>query len=78
MWGLFIMQSWPICKAGISLCNSGVPLTCDLALYYCQATQFAPIVAMSDNANIYDVRIAPGLFRGDALSVNFAVVALTL
>jgi carboxypeptidase C (cathepsin A) len=51
-----IQLTWPICKAGIAMCNSGVPLTCDLSLYYCQATQFAPIVAMSDNANIYDIR----------------------
>jgi hypothetical protein len=25
------------------------------AMFFCQASQFAPVVAMSDNVNIYDV-----------------------
>jgi carboxypeptidase C (cathepsin A) len=51
-----IQLTWPFCKAGITMCNAGVPLTCDLAMFFCQASQFAPVVAMSDNVNIYDVR----------------------
>ena len=26
-------------------------------MFFCQASQFAPVVAMSDNVNIYDVSI---------------------
>lgn len=51
-----IQLSWPFCKAGISMCNAGVPLTCSLALYMCQMSQFVPVVALTDNVNIYDVR----------------------
>ena len=38
------------------MCNAGVPLTCDMARFYCTASQFASVVAMTDNLNIYDVR----------------------
>jgi hypothetical protein len=27
------------------------------AMFFCQASQFAPVVALSDNVNIYDVSV---------------------
>ena len=51
-------QLYPICKFGINLCNAapGVPLLCQLALTFCQSTQFAGVLAVAGNINVYDIR----------------------
>lgn len=51
-----IQLAWPICKAGISVCNDGIDLACDAALVYCQMSQFAPVLAIAAGINIYDIR----------------------
>ena len=51
------MQTFPLCKLGIQLCNSwDISFVCQLSLQYCQATQFAPIMAVNPTVNVYDIR----------------------
>lgn len=51
------VQMFPLCKLGIQLCNSlNVGFVCQLSLQYCQATQFAPIMAANPSMNVYDIR----------------------
>lgn len=49
---------YPICKIGLELCNAapGVPLLCSLALTFCQSTQFAGVMAVAGDMNVYDIR----------------------
>lgn len=51
------VQTYPLCRIGIQLCNSwDVSLVCQLSLQYCQTTQFAPIMAANPTMNVYDIR----------------------
>ena len=51
------VQLYPLCKFGAQLCNSwNAGFVCELAMQYCQATQFAPILAANPTMNVYDVR----------------------
>jgi len=51
------MQTFPLCRIGIQLCNSwDVSLVCQPSLQYCQTTQFAPIMAANPTMNVYDIR----------------------
>ncbi|KAL3162857.1 hypothetical protein ABBQ32_009310 [Trebouxia sp. C0010 RCD-2024] len=53
----YVKAMFPLCKLGIQLCNSwNVGFVCQLSLQYCQATQFAPIMAANPNMNVYDIR----------------------
>ena len=57
MTAALLVQMFPLCKLGIQLCNSwNVGFVCQLSLQYCQATQFAPIMAANPTMNVYDIR----------------------
>ena len=52
------MQVYPICKFGINVCNAApyLPLVCTLALTFCQTSQFAAVMAVAGDMNVYDIR----------------------
>jgi serine carboxypeptidase-like clade IV len=50
------LQLLPICQLGIEACNWNWTFACPLAMQFCQATQFAPILVSAGNINVYDIR----------------------
>jgi carboxypeptidase C (cathepsin A) len=48
---------YPLCKFGAQICNRlKVGFVCELALVFCQDTQFAPVMVLNPTMNVYDIR----------------------
>lgn len=51
------MSLYPACKLGLDACDGlGFDVECELAVDFCQATMFAPIMILNPMMNVYDIR----------------------
>ena len=52
-----ILSLYPACKMALEACDGfDIDVECILAVEFCQATQFAPIMALNPGINVYDYR----------------------
>ncbi len=52
-----ILQLYPACKLGLEICDGiDFSMECALAVTFCQATMFMPIMLLNPMINVYDIR----------------------